>query len=188
MENLNLTPNDKKLLLTIARETVYNYFKHNFVTPINEEALPDSLKIKCGAFVTLRKKDKLRGCIGRFTQNQPLFSVVQDMAIAAAFEDSRFDPLSYDELDDVVFEISVLSPMKKINSPDEIIIGKHGIYIKKGFISGTFLPQVAVEYNLSPYEFVALCCKNKLRLDENCWKKAELYVYETISFSEKEFD
>ena len=99
--------------------------------------LTDNLLAKCGAFVSLHKQNRLRGCIGHFGEDVPLHEIVAEMARAAAFEDPRFVPVSHEELDDIDIEISVLTPMRRIQSLDEFEMHRHGIYIRKGYRSGT---------------------------------------------------
>ena len=137
---------------------------------------------KCGAFVSLHKQGRLRGCIGHFGEDVPLHEIVAEMARAAAFEDPRFMPVTKDELDDIDIEISVLTPMRRIQSLDEFQLHKHGIYIKKGYRSGTFLPQVADEVNWTKEEFVGHCAQDKAGIGWDGWRDAELYVYEAIIF------
>ena len=106
------------------------------------------------------------------------------MAIASATEDSRFLPVTAKEIDKLEIEISVLSPMKKIFSVDEIVLGKHGIYIKKGYYSGTFLPQVATETGWSKEEFLGHCARDKAGLGWDGWKDADIFTYEACVFGE----
>ena len=145
-----------------------------------------TLKSNCGAFVTINKTHRLRGCIGRFDAGDPLYLVVQQMAIAAATQDSRFTPVTPAELKDLEVEISVLSPLRKINSIDEIVMGKHGIYIVKDNRTGTFLPQVATETGWSKEEFLGHCSRDKAGLAWDGWKTADIYIYEAIVFSESD--
>jgi len=135
-----------------------------------------------GAFVTLYKEGSLRGCIGRFEPNQPLYDVVVDMAISAALHDTRFSKVTKEELEDISLEISVLTPRKKINSIDEIVIGKHGIYIQKGNKNGTYLPHVATQMNWSVEEFVRSCAIEKAGMNSDEYKDAQLFTYEAIVF------
>ena len=180
--------NDKKELLKIARNTIVQYVSEKKKPVIDANEMPENLKLHAGAFVTLKKNDDLRGCIGRFSSEEPLYQLVQEMAIASATEDTRFLPVKSQEIDHLEIEISVLSPMKKITSPNEIILGKHGIYIKKGYSSGTFLPQVATETGWSKEEFLGHCSRDKAGIGWDGWKTAELYVYEATVFSEKEIN
>jgi len=138
--------------------------------------------LKCGAFVSLHKFGRLRGCIGHFGEDYPLHEIVVKMAYAAAFEDPRFMPVTSDELADIDIEISVLTPMRRIQSIDEFQLHRHGIYIKKGFRSGTFLPQVADEVNWTKEEFLGHCAQDKAGIGWDGWRDAELYVYEAIVF------
>jgi len=102
---------------------------------------------------------------------------------ASAVNDRRFSPVEESELDRLTIEISVLTPLKKIKSPDEIVLGKHGIFIKKGWSSGTFLPQVAMKYGFTLEEFLGRCSRDKAGIGWDGWKTAELYTYEAIVFS-----
>jgi AmmeMemoRadiSam system protein B/AmmeMemoRadiSam system protein A len=181
-----LNDNDKKELLSIARKAVEQYVKKESRPFIETSRLSGVVKRPCGAFVTLTKHGELRGCIGRFDPDQPLYNVVQDMAIAAATEDYRFKRVEPEELQDISIEISVLSPMKKIKSIDEIEMGRHGIYIKKGLRSGTFLPQVAKDTHWTKEEFLGHCAKDKAGMDWDGWKDAEIFTYEALVFSEKD--
>jgi len=108
--------------------------------------------------------------------------MVFEMARAAAFEDPRFPDLQRDELSKIKIEISVLTPMRRIYSLDEFQLHRHGIYIKKGYQSGTFLPQVADEVDWTKEEFVGHCSRDKAGLGWDGWRDAELYVYEAIVF------
>lgn len=183
---LVLIATDKEKLLKVARQTLEVYLKTNEIPVMDESGYSAALKTPSGAFVTLKKSGRLRGCIGRFTAEEPLYKVIQQMAIAAATEDNRFSRVTYDELPRLDIEISVLTPMKKISSPAEIVLGKHGIYIRKGLRSGTFLPQVATETGWSKEEFLGHCSEDKAGLGWDGWKDAELFTYEAIVFGEKE--
>ena len=177
---------DKKELLKIARTAIDNKIRDNKVPDINPSGYSKTLMTPSGAFVTLKEYGELRGCIGRFTSEEPLYKVIREMAIASATQDTRFDPVAENEIVRLEIEISVLSPMKKINSIDEIVLGKHGIYIKKGMSSGTFLPQVATETGWNKEEFLGHCARDKAGIGWNGWKDAEIYIYTAEVFSEKE--
>jgi AmmeMemoRadiSam system protein B/AmmeMemoRadiSam system protein A len=181
---INLTKEDKQELLMIARSTLEIYLKQGKTPEFDASHLSKNLLQACGAFVTLNKDHNLRGCIGRFTSDEPLYKVVQEMAIAAATNDYRFDQVQYPELKNIKIEISVLTPMKKIKSIDEIILGKHGIYIVKGSASGTFLPQVATETKWTKEEFLGHCARDKAGIGWDGWKNADIYIYEAIVFEE----
>ncbi|HRC67291.1 MAG TPA: AmmeMemoRadiSam system protein A [Bacteroidales bacterium] len=185
--DFSLTDTDKKNLLKIARQSIEQYFKTKTRLPKPDALLTPNLLKPCGAFVTLHKHGELRGCIGHFGEDKPLWETVAEMALASAFNDTRFYPLSEEELREIEIEISVLTPMRKISSINEIQLGKHGIYIKKGWRSGTFLPQVATETGWTLEEFLGHCSRDKAGLGWDGWKDAEIYVYEAIVFSEKEF-
>ncbi len=186
MSEFILTEKDKKDLLKIARLTIESYLKNNAIPDLDLSAYSDQVKTKCGAFVTLHKHKQLRGCIGRFGENEPLYKVVQEMSVAAATQDYRFSPVRESELKDIEIEISVLTPLKKISSADEFILGKHGIWIKKGHRSGTFLPQVATETGWTKEEFLGHCARDKAGIGWDGWKDAELYTYEAKIFNESE--
>jgi len=108
------------------------------------------------------------------------------MAIAASTQDHRFLPVKEYELEDIHLEISVLTPMKRIDSIDEIELGRHGIYIKKEGRSGTFLPQVAAETGWNLEEFLGHCAQDKAGIGWEGWKDAEIFTYEALVFSEDE--
>ncbi len=174
-----LSDEDKAELKKIARESIRLSFYGRTYQP---EKLSATLKQKCGAFVSLHKHGSLRGCIGHFGEDHPLHEMVAQMARAAAFEDPRFNSVRESELDEIDIEISVLTPMRRIKSLDEFVLGKHGIYIRKGWRSGTYLPQVADEVNWTKEEFVSHCAAEKAGIGWSGWKDAELYVYEAIVF------
>ena len=181
---LNITAAEKLALLKLARESITRYL----ISHINESQVTESSGIMgkhYGAFVTIRKESKLRGCIGRFDPPEPLYKTIKEMAIAAATHDNRFKPVSADEIDQIDIEISILTPLKKISSIDQIQLGKHGIYIKKGLNSGTFLPQVASETKWTKEDFLGHCSRDKAGIGWDGWKNAELYTYEAIVFNEK---
>lgn len=184
--DFSISIQDKKELLKIARSTIEKQIRENKIPEFNTAGYSKTMMTPCGAFVTLKKYGDLRGCIGRFTSEEPLYKVIREMAIAAATQDTRFEPVNESEIARLEIEISVLSPMKKINSIDEIVLGKHGIYIKKGWSSGTFLPQVATETGWNKEEFLGHCARDKAGIGWNGWKDAEIYIYSAEVFSEKE--
>ena len=180
----SLNDEEKRMLKDIALQSIRDSLDGKGIAEVNSSlfTLNSSLKEKCGAFVSLHKQGRLRGCIGHFGEDVPLYEIVAEMARAAAFEDPRFMPVTRNELDDIDIEISVLTPMRRIQSLDEFQLHRHGIYIRKGRRSGTFLPQVADEVNWSKEEFVAHCSQDKAGLGWDGWRDAELYVYEAIVF------
>ena len=141
-----------------------------------------------GAFVTLHKEGQLRGCIGNLVGQQPLYLTVRDMAVEAAVDDPRFPPVKLEELKDIEIEISALSPLKKIESADEIKMGIHGVLLRRGFNSGVFLPQVATETGWSKEDFLSELCSQKAGLPPLAWKdkSTEIYIFTAEVFSEKE--
>jgi len=174
-----LSEEAQRRLMDVARRTV------NAV--VRGERLPDfdvqepELQGHQGAFVTLKTDGNLRGCIGRFVADQPLWKTVKDMAIASATEDPRFfgRRITPEELAKVKIEVSVLSPMERIENPLDIELGKHGIYIKGAARGGCFLPQVATETGWSKEEFLSNCCAHKAGLPPDAWKDpaTEVYVF-----------
>ena len=176
----SLSSDEKRMLKKIAYESIKDSLEGKGIS--RPSHLTDNLLAKCGAFVSLHKQNRLRGCIGHFGEDVPLHEIVAEMARAAAFEDPRFVPVSHEELDDIDIEISVLTPMRRIQSLDEFEMHRHGIYIRKGYRSGTFLPQVADEVNWTKEEFVSHCAQDKAGLGWEGWRDAELYVYEAIVF------
>ncbi len=175
---------DQAVLLKTARETLEKYLKDRKMPDFDAGSFPKTLNIHAGAFVTLKEHGSLRGCIGRFSSNLPLWRLISELSVSSATEDNRFEPVAASELNKLQIEISVLSPMRKISSPNEIILGKHGIYIKKGYYSGTFLPQVATETGWEVEEFLGHCARDKAGIGWDGWKTAELYTYEAFVFGE----
>lgn len=182
----SISEEDKKYLLKLARETIEQYVRKGTTPEVDPKKLSSALNTPCGAFVTLSKNNKLRGCIGRFEPNMPLWTVVELMAVAAATQDYRFDKVEPTELAQIKIEISVLTPLKRINSIDEFELGKQGIYMKQGNSTGTFLPQVATSTGWTKEEFLGHCAQEKARIGWDGWKTAELYTYEALVFGEDE--
>jgi len=184
VEELKFTREETEKLISIARNSIRSMLFDNKKMIINPENLPPIFKKNMGAFVTLKIGGNLRGCIGVFTPKDPLYEVVSQMAIASAFEDSRFSPLSKAEFEKIEIEISVLGPLKKISNINEIVLGKHGIYIKKDFRSGTMLPQVATENGWTVEQFLGYTASEKAGLGWNGWKDADIYIYEAAVLEE----
>ena len=181
---LEFNPEQKTKLLEIAKTSLEKYILEN---QIPEFTITDSLlNENLGVFVTLKKHGQLRGCIGRFEPDIPLYQVVSQMAVAAGTQDARFKPVQSSELNDLEYEISVLSPLRKIDDWQEIEIGRHGVQIKQGFRSGVFLPQVAKENNWDLDKFMGELCSQKAGLSWDCWKSADvdLYVFTAEVFHE----
>jgi len=182
--DFSLSEEDQKFLLKLARQTVEQYVRKGSTPEVDTTKLSPALKTPCGAFVTLNKKHVLRGCIGRFEPNMPLWTVVELMAVASATQDYRFPKVEPKELSQIKIEISALTPLKRIKSVDEFILGKHGIYIKDGNAHGTFLPQVAEKSGWTKEEFLGHCAQDKAGIGWDGWKTAELYTYEALVFGE----
>lgn len=182
--DFSLSSNDKQELLIIARKTLESKIGGATGFRLPSDGISESLMAQCGVFVSLHKHGELRGCIGRFSADMPLYKLVSEMAIASALNDYRFSPVKASELNDIEIEISVLTPMQKISDTSEIVLGKHGIYIKSGNCAGTFLPQVAEQTGWSLEEFLGHCSRDKAGLGWEGWKKADVYVYEAIVFDE----
>ena len=179
-QTFSLSDEEKRKLKEIALTSIRDSLDGQRIA--EPTGLTKTLESKCGAFVSLHKQGRLRGCIGHFGEDTALHEIVAEMARAAAFEDPRFMPVTREELNDIDIEISVLTPMRRIQSLDEFQLHRHGIYIRRGYRSGTFLPQVADEVNWTKEEFVSHCAQDKAGIGWDGWRDAELYVYEAIVF------
>jgi uncharacterized protein (TIGR00296 family) len=184
-----------KFLVELARSAVKAYLKTG--TPIAAPAnTPEKLFEQCGVFVTINKtqngEKQLRGCIGYPYPTSALVEAVIDSAIAAATQDPRFYPLTLNELDTVVFEVSVLTPpeLVKVQKPDEYVakvnVGEDGLIIEKGMFKGLLLPQVPVEWKWNAEEFLCQCCiKAGLTPDSWLTKGTKIYKFQAIIFEEE---
>ncbi len=183
--SMEVTPGEKKELIEKARQSIEIFLKSGkrgkLIKPVSDGILNEIT----GAFVTIYINGKLRGCIGGFAQDKTLNELVQSMAVSAA-RDSRFEPVKYEELDEMELEISVLSPLKKIKTIDEIELGKHGIFVQQGFNSGTFLPQVIEKTDWNVEQFLGHCARDKAGIGWDGWKTADVYIYEAVVFKESE--
>jgi len=180
-----LTSADKKALLAFARETLSRLFLTDTV-PL-ARGFNATLQQPRGAFVTLKKKGELRGCIGRIIGDEPLGKLVGTMAIQAAFNDSRFRPLAADELNDIEIEISVLTPMKQVGGAADVVVGRDGVVLRKDGHSAVFLPQVATEQGWNREELLDNLCR-KAGLETGCWKEKTLFsTFQAVVFSESQF-
>ncbi|MEA3470880.1 MAG: AmmeMemoRadiSam system protein B [Thermodesulfobacteriota bacterium] len=171
---VGLSEDDKALLIDIAKKSVEAKLSGKDAPDF--EITSNNLKKNMGAFVTLKKKGRLRGCIGYIEAIKPLSTTVEEMAQAAAFRDPRFPPVKKEELKDLSFEISALTPLKRISDVNEIEVGKHGIYMVKGLRSGLLLPQVATEYKWDRLTFLEQTCY-KAGLASGAWKDKETKIY-----------
>ncbi len=178
---------DKKELLNLARSAVEAAVKGD---PLPDHEIKNiNLQSHRGVFVTLKTKGHLRGCLGRFISDKPLWKTVREMSVAAATEDPRFvaNRITRDELKELEIEISVLSPLQKTNEPlEDLKIGKHGIYISRQERSGCFLPQVAQEMGWGKKQFLDDCCSHKAALPAESWKNdpdTDVYIFTADVFS-----
>jgi AmmeMemoRadiSam system protein A len=162
-----LDDNDKTELLRIARATLREYLTTGFMPPGAPHR--QSLLEPRGAFVTLHVDGELRGCIGRVDADTPLYLAVEQLAVAAATRDPRFEALRAEELALTHIEISVLSPVVS-GRPEDVEIGKHGLVITRGVRRGLLLPQVAVEHHLDRERFLDETC-GKAGLPPGAWKE-----------------
>ncbi|MDR4504691.1 MAG: AmmeMemoRadiSam system protein A [Candidatus Scalindua sp.] len=178
---------EKGILLDIARNSIKSAIQGTPIDATQFQGNTQKSKTGHGVFVTLRTNGKLRGCIGRLVSHKPLRKLVSEMAVSAVSEDTRFENnrIKISELNDLKIEISVLSPLKTLENPLELELGRHGVYIKRGSKSGCFLPQVASETGWSKEEFLSKCCYTKAGLPPDAWKDegTEVYIFtvETIS-------
>jgi AmmeMemoRadiSam system protein B/AmmeMemoRadiSam system protein A len=170
-QNEYLNEDDFQTLLSIARNSLKETFKAKKATEFTPEKdlLTSSLEKNRGAFVTLHKHGKLRGCIGHMQEDTPLYKTVSNTVLLSAFGDRRFPPLTEDEMKDIDIEISVLSPMKTIQSWKEIVLGRDGIIVEKQGKSAVYLPQVALEQGWTIEDTLSHLCQ-KAGLSEDDWK------------------
>jgi uncharacterized protein (TIGR00296 family) len=193
--SFELEEHEGKFLVELAREAVKEYLrtgKHlKPPTDVDKKFLE-----RCGVFVTINKlrngEKHLRGCIGFPYPTHPLVEAVIDSAINAAAQDPRFDPISENELSQVVFEVSVLTPPEliEVSKPEEyskkLKVGEHGLIVEKGFFKGLLLPQVPVEWDWCEEEFLCQCCV-KAGLPPDSWltKGTRVYKFKAIIFEEE---
>ena len=161
-------------LLEIARNAIIHQV--NNMDYSSEPREEKALNIHSGCFVTITQEGHLRGCIGNFQSQQRLFREVATMAVAAASQDPRFQPMSPEELDNFSLEITILSPLEQIEDTNQIEVGTHGIYIIKGHNRGVLLPQVATEYGWSRETFLQQTCV-KAGLSEDSWQLPGVDIY-----------
>lgn len=180
---MRITGSEKETLLELAERAIVEKISPRQAVPGRELDLTDTLRCKCGAFVSVYIEEQLRGCIGTFSEEEALYRTIERMAVSAAVFDARFTPVQFHELAELVVEISVLSPRQRISDPSEIIIGKHGIFMQLDSSRGTLLPQVAVNQNWSVEEFLGNCAKYKAGIGWDGWKAADIYIFEAIIFS-----
>ena len=190
-----LTQKEGEFLVALARNTVTQYLLEGKQMKTPEESPPKLLE-KCGVFVTINTfkngEKSLRGCIGYPYPISPLVEAVIDSAINAATQDPRFEPMTKDELDKVVFEVSVLTPPQPVESPSpkdyvkKIKVGQDGLIIERGYHKGLLLPQVPIEWGWDEEEFLCQCCM-KAGLPPDSWltKESKIYKFKAIIFEEE---
>ena len=175
----------KKEILEIARRTLEKYLESRALIEIvpSEPALIQ----RAGAFVTLEKMGELRGCIGHMTADRPLHLMVQQMAIQAATGDPRFPPVTKEELKEIEIELSILSQLRLINEPSEIVVGEHGLVVSEGLHRGVLLPQVAIREGWEREKFLGYTCL-KAGLSFDRWKvgTVQIEAFTAEVFGEKE--
>ncbi|MFX0023665.1 MAG: TIGR00296 family protein [Candidatus Hermodarchaeota archaeon] len=189
---------DGKTLLNFARGNIEFYLKNNKPIPIPEK-IKEKFSDKYGAFVTLNRfnvsGNPLRGCIGYIEPTYSLYDVIHRVSISSATEDPRFPSVSIDEMDNIVIELSILTPPKllEVENPkdyiDKIVIGRDGLIAEKGMRRGLLLPQVPVDHgrNWDVETFLSHTC-SKAWLDSDAWKEksTKIYSFQAILFEEKE--
>jgi AmmeMemoRadiSam system protein A len=181
---LDLTEARRQELLNLAHRTIAEYVKTGQM-PDYQTSDP-ALARRSGAFVTLKKADELRGCIGHLWADKPLYRCVQEMAVAAANSDPRFPALTGEELEEVTIEISVLSPLRRVLDTQQIQVGTHGLVLVEGGQQGVLLPQVPIEQGWSRQEFLENLCL-KAGLMPGCWTgQPALYAFTATVFGEVE--
>jgi AmmeMemoRadiSam system protein A len=181
----SLADSEKKILLEVARRAVVLAAERR--KPLLDLPGDVALQRPAGAFVTLHRHGRLRGCVGRLASKDALVTVVAFCAMAAALDDPRFAPLGAAELEGVAIEISVLSPLAEI-SLDRIETGKHGLLVTRGDRRGVLLPQVAEEFGWKAERFLEETCV-KAGVERNAWKQAgtRVQAFTAEIFSEPEF-
>ena len=193
--SFELTQEEGEFLIHLARNTVTQYLETGKV-PKPPKETPKKLFEHCGVFVTIsipvKGEKELRGCIGYPYPTSPLVEAVIDSAINAATQDPRFEPLTFDELGKVVFEVSVLTPPELVDVKNtkeylsKIKVGEDGLIVERGPYKGLLLPQVPVEWGWCEEEFLCQCCM-KAGLPPDTWltKDAKIYKFNAIVFDEE---
>jgi AmmeMemoRadiSam system protein A len=173
---------EKHSLLAFARETIRRMLTTE-TAPL-ARGFPPALGRKQGAFVTLKRKGQLRGCIGHMAEDQPLYRVVGAMALQAAFNDRRFAPIAEHELSEIDVEVSVLTPRRRVAGPAAVVLGRDGVGLQKAGRSAVFLPQVPGEQGWNLEQTLEGLCR-KAGLPQGCWRDgAQLYTFQADVFHE----
>ena len=175
-QDTGLTKEQQQYLLSLARRSIREYLSSQRLVEIETD--DPTMHQRRAVFVTLTKEERLRGCIGQIVARMPLAQAVREAAISAATRDHRFVPVTSDELDKLHIEISVLSPLQRVDDPGQIEVGKHGVLVREGEHQGVFLPQVASEQGWNREEMLTHLCRDKAGLPPDAWRKtATLYVF-----------
>lgn len=169
---VHLNEEQQRIALNLAREAIRAFFESEKEAPIPHH---DFLQIPCGAFVTLKIDEELRGCIGITEPRFPLGETIVRCAISAAFQDPRFSALRKEEFNLIHLEISLLSSFREIKNIEEIVIGTHGLFISLGRYRGLLLPQVATENHWDREEFLSYTCR-KAGLPTDSWRHEEIKI------------
>jgi hypothetical protein len=179
-----LSEEEKKELLALARKSVEHVVQEGKAYEPAASASA-TLNQERGAFVTLTKSGALRGCVGYTSAAKPLYLTVRDTAMLAAMRDTRFEPVSVSELPHLEYEISVLSPLRRVLDVQQIRIGEHGLLMKNGDSEGLLLPQVPVEEKWDRQTFLEQTCR-KARMDSSCWKDedTDIFSFTAVVFNE----
>ena len=180
----HLTEEEEMSLLEIARASIYENLNFSDPTFAKKSKISQALKKATGVFISVYCDSELRGCIGRIESSIPLYESVKELAVNAAFHDARFRSVTLEEIKDTRIEISVLTPLKRISSIEEIIPGKHGILIRNHGRSGTYLPQVATKTGWNAQQMVEHCAREKAGLNGDDLKDADIFTYEALIFSD----
>ena len=183
---MEITLEERKILLSIARESISSAFGGK--PEINAEYPARPLFTShCGAFVTLTAGCRLRGCVGFILSDKPLIETIKDAALYAAFEDHRFMPLKENELDNIKIEISILSEPFPMNGYDDIVIGRHGLILEERGRRGLLLPQVPVEHKMDRDSYLDAICE-KTGFPPGYWrnKQLKMSLFTADVFGEKE--
>lgn len=192
MKNYNqLNESDGELIVKSSRAIVTEYLQSGIKLKLKQE-FESNFSFNSGVFVTLNNPMGLRGCIGYPLPDKELYKALVEASIAAATEDPRFPPVKNDELDQITFEVTVLTPPEEIQIsdpveyPSKIKVGQHGLIIRRGFNSGLLLPQVPVELRWSEEEFLSYTCE-KAGLPKDSWKEKETQIqkFQGIVFKEE---
>ncbi len=190
MSDDQLLPEERALLLRLARQAIEDYFETGEKRKIDLNNFSERLRANGASFVTLTEHGELRGCVGALEAFQPLVEDVRDHAIAAAFEDYRFPPLRLEELPEIEIEISRLTAPQPLSYTDPNDLIKKirpnidGVILQDGFRKATFLPQVW-EKLPNPEMFLSHLCQ-KMGSDPNVWrvKKLKVFTYQVEMFHE----